>query len=1102
MYSTGFESSDGFKADTNYKGDKNIGNNEKQWHVYYGCVSTNSKIEGEQSLQMRYYSGDKKTPYAEMSFSVNKVTDVSFSAKAGAKGKIKVQYSIDEGKNWNDGQQFDVSSNVSEIKYTISEKTLSNVRIKITSLLTISSKNVSLCIDEFKLINKDTRKNTTTTFGSDIDNQTFTINEGEESSFPTHVATCTTDGVTGTFAYTSDNACVTVDQNGKTAPGTGFGKAKITATFTPDETYKDTYAESSAFYYIDYKEKEKAATTLLFENSSVALTTLDYSSFTGQKPTLKSGDTELTYKSIAYSKDDTNNVISTLNEDGTLVLSGNAGTAKVTATFGGNSEYASSTASYTINVRKVYASLADLKKDITSTETEYSLRLKDAVVSYVNATTDQTNVYIEDASAGVLVFFAKQLVSDFKAGDKLNGEVTVMAKTYYNLPEITSWIPTDTYKSVEGSEIPLTTVTISELLENYDKYECRRVKVENATVTTATTGARQSGQISQSGSSITLRTNADITTKKDDVIDVIGYPGIYNTGKQFNVWSQDDITVKSSVVATTLSLNPATTEYTVEKGKETAFTAPAVIVTDANNETVADAKITYKSSNTNVATVDSETGNVTFGSEFGTTTITASYAGDATHKAATDISYNIIYGKVKTTMAWSETEVKANIGQDFTAPTLSLTADGESILEGKTITYESTDENVAAFVDGTLVIGDEGTTTITAKFAGDDTYAEASASYTLTVVDPNKMEVTFDFTDPSKYNYTNPIVGNGTTLEEGATISSGIVTITNVKSGGTSTSTPNVFWNKKGDGITLRFYQNAKATISVPDGYLIKSVQFSNSKEASDIVITPEQYDSETSTWTGSANIISLSFNGAAWLTSMTVSYAKSPEATSGTLDFKAVDDDIYYATFSSDKDVIFNKKDVYVAGVSVSNGKISLNDLTENIYVVTDATAGEDKDGAVEGYYVPANTGILVYGFVKSTTYYFPTTATTPTLPANQLKPAPANGGILTAEDGYKYYKLAYDDFEAKTGLGFYWGADNAGAFSVKAGTAYLAVPISDANNAKGFTFDGGTTGINEITTNDSKVKNIYNLNGQRVENMSHAGLYIVNGKKVVIRK
>lgn len=525
-----------------------------------------------------------------------------------------------------------------------------------------------------------------------------------------------------------------------------------------------SYANTQTDVWLEPIEtsSDKTTTKLTFPQSSISfVTTDDHSSFTGQTAILTAGDETLTGKTITY-KATGDDLFSSFKEStGELALNGNAGTATVTATFAGDDTYASTTASYTISVRKVYGSLAELKEVIGDTEKEFSLKLNDAKVSYIN----NNNVYIEDTSTGVLVYYT-DAAKDFKVGQVLNGVVSVKAKTFYKLPEITSWNPTDTYKSVEGTDIPLTTVTISELVENYDKYECRRVKIENVTVTTGTTGVKQSGQISQNGSSITLRTNAEITTTKDDVIDVIGYPGIYNTDKQFNVWSQDDIIVK-----------------------------------------------------------------------------------------------------------------------------------GE----------------------------------------------------------------------------------------------------------------------------------------------------------------------------------------------------------TSGTLNFVAQNSDGYYATFSSDKDVVFTN-DVVVSGVSVANGTLRLNDLTADIYEVTDATAGEDKDGAVEGYYVPANTGVLVNSMDATATYYFPKDAQTATLPANQLKAA--DGGVFTAEDGYKYYKLAYDNYTAKTGLGFYWGAENGGAFSAKAGTAYLAVPTVEANSAKSFAFNGGTTGIENVNVADNKTKVIYNLNGQRVESMSKAGLYIVNGKKVVVRK
>ena len=368
--------------------------------------------------------------------------------------------------------------------------------------------------------------------------------------------------------------------------------------------------------------------------------------------------------------------------------------------------------------------------------------------------------------------------------------------------------------------------------------------------------------------------------------------------------------------------------------------------------------------------------------------------------------------------------------------------------------------------------------------------------------------IVFDFTaNPNVWGII-PLANNGKTGDNviaGKELEVGdvVMTATNGSSYGTC-----LYMGGKDNTVNLRVYNGGSVTFTAPEGYNISEIALDGDSFLKDKAeyFTANEKDlnissASSATWTGNSHEITFTCSKSIQVNTATVKLVvvETPEATSGTLDFKAVDDGIYYATFSSDKNVVFPKANVDVYSYSVSNGMGTQSQLTNYYYEVTDAAAGEK--GIVEGYYVPANTGVLIESLEKTTPYYFPKTAETPTLPANQLKPAPVNGGVLAAEDGHKYYKLAYDDFDAKTGLGFYWGADNGGAFKVKAGTAYLAVPTSDAN-ARCFTFDGGTTGINEVTTNDSKVKNIYNLNGQRVENMSHAGLYIVNGKKVVIRK
>lgn len=291
---------------------------------------------------------------------------------------------------------------------------------------------------------------------------------------------------------------------------------------------------------------------------------------------------------------------------------------------------------------------------------------------------------------------------------------------------------------------------------------------------------------------------------------------------------------------------------------------------------------------------------------------------------------------------------------------------------------------------------------------------------------------------------------------------------------------------------TLRVY--GSVTFTAPEGYNLSEVTFTGT--STDKFTTADKAY-KNSTWTGNAHAVTFTASSSVQVKTATIKLvAVEPvQPTSVKINLKAHDSDGYhYATFSSDKNVVLKGEDVYVYGVSVSNGKVSMNELNTASYNVTDATVGSMK-----GYYVPANTGVLIKGFNATSTYYFPAEAQTVTLPANYLKPAPANGGVFEATDVYKYYKLAYDNYDKQEGLGFYWGAPEGGAFYVKAGTAYLAVSKANTAGAKGFTLNGEATGIEGVNANVENVKAIYNLNGQRVASMAKPGLYIVNGKKVV---
>lgn len=233
------------------------------------------------------------------------------------------------------------------------------------------------------------------------------------------------------------------------------------------------------------------------------------------------------------------------------------------------------------------------------------------------------------------------------------------------------------------------------------------------------------------------------------------------------------------------------------------------------------------------------------------------------------------------------------------------------------------------------------------------------------------------------------------------------------------------------------------------------------------------------------------------WEKSDIVVATAEPTYTSATVNFEAYAGADYYATFSNAK-VVFMPSDVTISTVAVEKNNVVMCNSTEG-YLGKEETvniAGTD----VAGYYIPANTGVLLNSQKGGdVTYYTVENKEVAAYDAelNMLMPSVA-GGVFTAETGKVYYKLAYNNYKTKTGLGFYWGAADGGAFSVKAGTAYLAVPATETT-AKGFTLNGEATGIEGVNANVENAKAIYNLNGQRVASMAKPGLYIVNGKKVV---
>ncbi len=95
-----------------------------------------------------------------------------------------------------------------------------------------------------------------------------------------------------------------------------------------------------------------------------------------------------------------------------------------------------------------------------------------------------------------------------------------------------------------------------------------------------------------------------------------------------------------SAIKQSTSVTFSSKDLTIYKGKE--YSLPTASVTLQNGEAIADAKLSYSSSNEKVASVDEYTGEIITLNEFGTTTITAKYAGSDKYKES-EGSYTLTY---------------------------------------------------------------------------------------------------------------------------------------------------------------------------------------------------------------------------------------------------------------------------------------------------------------------------------------------------------------------------------------------------------------------------------------------------------------------------
>lgn len=427
------------------------------------------------------------------------------------------------------------------------------------------------------------------------------------------------------------------------------------------------------------------------------------------------------------------------------------------------------------------------------------------------------------------------------------------------------------------------------------------------------------------------------------------------------------------------------------------------------------------------------------------------------------------------------------LGEAFSAPTFTTVSDGE-------VTYKSSNTDVATVDNsGNITAIAAGTTTITASVGVTDTYMPGSASYTLTVVDPNIL-----FTE----DFANGL--NGFTNEGGLwkTGSYNGQTYAQANAYGKGAQTEMLI----SPIVDLTQVSNATLTFDHATGYVANNdqtvdftlwVKEENSEDWTQLIIPsyPEKVSNDWSKFVSSGEIALQAYCGKK--IQIGFQYKSTDEKQSG-----------WEVT-----NILVKKAEPATLTISVSDAGYATY-FTDKAWVVTDnmkagiVTGVENKNLTIDWKYatgsvVPANTAVLIQADAKE--YVCEVSNSEEAAPANNLLKGSTTAATTEGENCL-FYKLSYDN-DGKN-LGFYWAAENGAAFTNEANKAYLALTTAVAQNVRGFGLEGdGTTGIGQVENGEALV-NVYTIDGIIVRkqvkesqalNDLKKGIYIVNGKKVI---
>ena len=266
----------------------------------------------------------------------------------------------------------------------------------------------------------------------------------------------------------------------------------------------------------------------------------------------------------------------------------------------------------------------EINAAILAGETALTIKLENpAEITLMGS--DKKSIFIQDETGAVLVYNADLYTmlsgAGAVAGAAVQGEFTATATVFKGLPEITA-AEVGASNITVTNKFPCLSLTIADLLADFDKYLNCKVKISDVAVNDGWSGSDKNGVIAQGETTIPLYVktyNSSITVEVPTGAkgNFTGFVAYNNTTKQLTFWEDSgfEATEITGIITVKSSLN-------LEEG------ATANLAATVNSG----AALSYASSDETVATVSAE-GVVTAVKE-GTATITVSAPAQGIYTAA------------------------------------------------------------------------------------------------------------------------------------------------------------------------------------------------------------------------------------------------------------------------------------------------------------------------------------------------------------------------------------------------------------------------------------------------------------------------------------